>query len=199
MTIYERIYKNLDKLGVMQVLASGRRSARSEVSGVMNLHLDVVLEESSGVVRIALAHYFRQSGDLCCDPDMTIRIDQQHKVAEALTFQQAMPPVYQEVYPEPGLVRPKLKKDLNAFLDQWLKNCLSQGHSFATKVVSRAQALTLVWRKTHRDYKAKREDGRKWIMVLRQGGSTLVPLDQLSDGEIKDRLPPGVELDTAAD
>ena len=49
-------------------------------------------------------------------------------MAEAYSFQQAIPPVYQEVYPEPGKVRPKLKQDLNSFLRQWLQNLIDQDH-----------------------------------------------------------------------
>ena len=47
---------------------------------------------------------------------------------EALTFQQAIPPIYQEVYPEPGKLIPQLKRELNDFLKTWLINLLSQGH-----------------------------------------------------------------------
>jgi hypothetical protein len=32
--------------------------------------------------------------------------------------------IYQEVYPEPGKYYPKLKKELNAFLNDWLKNMI---------------------------------------------------------------------------
>lgn len=35
--------------------------------------------------------------------------------------------IYQVVYPEPGKVSPKLKTDLNKFLNQWLSNLIEQG------------------------------------------------------------------------
>lgn len=47
---------------------------------------------------------------------------------EALTFQQANPPAYHRVYPEPGKVIPRLKRELNAFLGTWLRNLEVQGH-----------------------------------------------------------------------
>ena len=140
-TIYDRIYKKLDKLGVNEVLAAGRDSGKSEVAGFMDLNVNVLYEEKPGVVRVALSHYFKQNGDLCADPDMEIRIFKDQGMAEALTFQQAMPPLFQEVYPEPGKCYPRLQKELNTFLDQWLKNCLSQGHTFKAVSVGRAQAL----------------------------------------------------------
>jgi hypothetical protein len=49
-------------------------------------------------------------------------------LAEAYSFQQAIPPIYQDVYPEPGKVRPKLKKELNSFLRLWLQNLIDQDH-----------------------------------------------------------------------
>ncbi len=51
-----------------------------------------------------------------------------HGRAEALTFQQAVPPIYQEVYPEPGKYSPRLYKELNDFLGLWLRNLEDQGH-----------------------------------------------------------------------
>ena len=51
-------------------------------------------------------------------------------MAEALIFQQAIPPIYQQVYPAPGKVIPALKRSLNSFLLTWLNNAIAQGHSF---------------------------------------------------------------------
>jgi len=135
-TIYDGIYKKLEMLGVIEVLEAGHDSGKSRSSGFMDLSLDILNEETPGVVRIALAHYFEQNGDLCADPDMEIRVYKERQLAEALTFQMAMPPIYQEVYPEPGKVAPRLKKELNSFLNTWLKNCLNQGHSFKAMPVS---------------------------------------------------------------
>jgi len=108
-------------------------AAKSESSGFMDLHFDRLYEEDGSVI-IALAHYFKQNGDMCSDPDMQLRVYPEHRMAEALTFQQANPPVYQEVYPAPGKVNPRLKKKLNSFLSTWLRNCVSQGHRFTSSV-----------------------------------------------------------------
>ncbi len=40
---------------------------------------------------LSMAHYFEQNGDLCQDPEMTVRVFA-HGMVEALTFQQAIPP-----------------------------------------------------------------------------------------------------------
>lgn len=57
-------------------------------------------------------------------PDMEIQIFPAQKMAEALTFQNDYLGIYQEVYPEPGKYYPKLKKELNTFLNDWLRNMI---------------------------------------------------------------------------
>jgi hypothetical protein len=117
---------------------------RFRAPGYMDLVIEVLppCQETGGQV-LSLVHYFLQNGDLCQDPEMTVRLfppgsvafrqltpstDPKHGRAEALSFQQAIPPVYQRVYPQPGLVRPRLRADLNRFLGQWLRNLEEQGH-----------------------------------------------------------------------
>ena len=39
-----------------------------------------------------------------------------------------MPPVYQRIYPEPGSYYRSLRRALNSFLGQWLRNLKAQGH-----------------------------------------------------------------------
>ncbi len=127
--IYEKLYNKLDKLGVLALIAAGAEAAKSEASGFMDLHFDRLYEDQGGIV-ISLAHYFEQNGDLCCDPDMEIRVYPDRGMAEALTFQQALPPIYTVVYPEPGKVDVRAKRDLNDFLSTWLTNAIAQGHHF---------------------------------------------------------------------
>lgn len=87
----------------------------------------------TGAPVLSLCHYFEQNGDLCKDPEMTVRVFEpraaiSHGMVDALTFEQSIPPICQEVYPEPGKVRPKLKQELNSFLGLWLRNLADQGH-----------------------------------------------------------------------
>lgn len=133
MTIYHKIFKHLETLGVIDLLEAGIGSAKSKAVGMMDLSMDRLYSEENGAVRIALAHYFRQNGDLCPDPDMEIRVFPVQKMAEALTFQQTNPCVYREVYPEPGKVNLALKRELNGFLSYWLRNCIAQGHRLCPK------------------------------------------------------------------
>jgi uncharacterized protein YqiB (DUF1249 family) len=124
-TIFERIYEKLEQL--MGDLGAIPEAKKSQVPGFMDLNLDRVYAESGATV-IALSHYYRHpSGDMIPDPDMEIRIAPNQRTAEALTYQDAFR--YQFVYTGDGqLVSTDLKRQLNEFLDQWLSNCLAQGH-----------------------------------------------------------------------
>ena len=53
---------------------------------------------------LSLCHYFEMNGDLCQDPEMTVRVFSSAGMIEALSFQQSLPPIYSVVYPEPGKV-----------------------------------------------------------------------------------------------
>lgn len=128
--IYENIYQKLDRLGVIALITANKDAARSKSEPFMDLHFDRLYEQDGGIV-IALAHYFEQNGDLCSDPDMEVRVYPDRHMAEALTFQQALPPVYTVVYPQPGKVDVAAKRDLNDFLSTWLTNAIRQGHRFS--------------------------------------------------------------------
>ena len=101
-------------------------------------YMDLVVERLpdctvTGAPVLSLCHYFEQNGDLCKDPEMTVRSFEPRAAVtlgmiDALTFEQSIPPIYQEVYPEPLEVRPKLKQQLNDFLATWLCNLAEQGH-----------------------------------------------------------------------
>ena len=94
-----------------------------EDGGLMPLIIQQIGENE-----IAMSHTYEQYGDLMYDPEMTFRIDTENGTLEPLTFRQDGGfPIYQEVYPEPGKWIPRLRNDLSAFTDQWLKNIEMQG------------------------------------------------------------------------
>ena len=51
-------------------------------------------------------------------------------------------------------------------------------------VQERAEKLNRIWRNMHSDYKSLRS-GIRYVLVLREGGTTLVPMYALSDIEIE--------------
>lgn len=94
----------------------------------MPLSIDLLYHDSQeNSTRYAIAHNFIQQGDVMADPDMEIRIYEDTKQAESLTFQQDSLGIYQAVYPIPGQMNLRLKKQLNSFLANWLRNLKEQG------------------------------------------------------------------------
>ena len=132
--VYEKNYERLEKLlGKPPLDLDPEKVYRFRASGFMDLVVETLSPcAETGAQVLSLVHYFEQNGDLCQDPEVTIRVFPSDKgrpgMIEAMTFQQALPPVYQEVYPEPGKFNPQLKRELNAFLATWLNNLRSQGH-----------------------------------------------------------------------
>jgi hypothetical protein len=133
-TIYERNFTRLQAL-MGQPLADLKEHTayRLKAPGFMDLVVEVLLTSpENGTLILSLCHYFEQNGDLCQDPDMEVRVflpnGERPGTVEALTYQQAIPPIYQRVYPEPGKVNPRLRQQLNNFLGLWLRNLKQQGH-----------------------------------------------------------------------
>jgi uncharacterized protein YqiB (DUF1249 family) len=125
--IHARIYANLiAALGKGDDPTRWPSAWKVEKEPYQPLHVDV-LECSTEHVTIALAHYYKQNGDLVPDPDMQVRFYPKHKMAEALTFQNSFG--YHEVYDvQDGvrLVNMNTKRQLNAFLAEWSRNLKSQ-------------------------------------------------------------------------
>lgn len=130
--IYETSYDRLERIGILAALtASNSGYVKMSVPGFMDLHVDLLRKQGDRVI-VSLRHSYVQNGDSMADPDMEVAIIPSMKMAEALTFQQDGVPrlgtIYQQVYPEPGKVNPRLKHELNQFLAQWLQNIIQQGH-----------------------------------------------------------------------
>ena len=124
--IHETIYNKLTKLIPDLETSRFTKARKLKAPGFMDLNIDV-LERSGQHLILALSHYYKHpSGDMIPDPDMEVRINLEHKTAEALSLQDLFG--YRMVYPEPGKVDLRAKKELNQFLSQWLTNLNQQGH-----------------------------------------------------------------------
>lgn len=122
-TIHERIFEKLERL--MGDLREIPESKKSRVPGFMDLNLDRLSPNGSSTL-IALSHYYEHpSGDLIADPDMEICIRPTERMAEARSYQDAYR--YRRVGEE-GTAPVAVRRELNEFLEQWLSNCLAQGH-----------------------------------------------------------------------
>ena len=123
MDIYQQIYNRFIKLTDCSK-PDCELNKNGNLKIKVNAFMDLVIEKLE-VDHYSMTHYFEQNGDLVPDPDMEIKIHHEKKMAEALSYQDQL--IYQVVYPKPGYVDLKLKKDLNKFLLQWLKNLELQG------------------------------------------------------------------------
>jgi len=123
--MHTRIFRKL--LKVIPDLLTIEGSAKSVVEGFMDLHFDILYCEPDRMF-IALSHYYRHpSGDMVADPDMEIAVYPEREMAEAIAYQDSL--VYRRVYSDyETVVDVKAKRELNAFLNQWLTNLIQQGH-----------------------------------------------------------------------
>jgi hypothetical protein len=135
--IYETMFDKLVKIGL--ITASGNLTftghTKIENKPYMDLSVDRLCNTEQKTIIISIAHNFVQNGDLMCDPDMEIEINPEYKTVEALTYQLSSMGIYQQVYSEPGKVYPKIKKDLNGFLNQWLSNLINQGFRVKSNII----------------------------------------------------------------
>ena len=130
--IYETMYNKLVKLGIINQDGSLKFNEYIKLkSGIfMDLNIDHLShKDDDRSIVISLAHNYIQEGDVMADPDMEVKIIPSMKMVEALTFKQDSTGTYQQVYLEDGRFYPTLKKDLNDFLNYWLKNLIEQGFS----------------------------------------------------------------------
>lgn len=120
----QSIYNKLTT--IIPDIAARRSAGKSQLhsDALMDLNLDILSKQNS-YVRIALSHYYKQNGDMIADPDMEIIINTELMTANAMTYQDSM--IFQSAEQDGG-VNQKLVNSLNEFLDQWLQNCIDQGH-----------------------------------------------------------------------
>ena len=83
--------------------------------------------EKVGDDHIAIYHQYESNGELFADPDMSFWINKDEKELHARSFQQDVPPIYQQVV-YGGTFNPKLESELTSFARQWFRNIHSQGY-----------------------------------------------------------------------
>ena len=98
----------------------------------MRLVIEDIGQGPRGHQAISVAHYFVQNGDLCQDPEMAFELVPEGEGVkyEPYMFQQAIPPIYQEVF-ETGTENERLKRQLTSFARTWDRNIGAQGFVIA--------------------------------------------------------------------
>jgi len=92
----------------------------------MPVHVEIIAQHHLSLV-VSIAHYFEQNGDLCQDPEMTFLVNDAG--VYPMTFQQAIPPIYQEAMRVEGegvRFAPRIQRELTTFANSWMKNIQSQ-------------------------------------------------------------------------
>lgn len=94
----------------------------------MRLVIEDIGQGPRGHQAISVAHYFVQNGDLCQDPEVAFELVPQGEGVsyEPFMFQQAIPPIYQEVFAT-GAENARLKRQLTTFAHKWDRNIGAQG------------------------------------------------------------------------
>jgi len=121
--VYQWNYKKLDRLtgGIKEFVSKPENYKKIKNEPFMDLVIECIGENI-----ISLAHYYEQGGDLIPDPDMEIKVMPEFEAVEVLAYQDNFK--YQKVYTEDGKsYYPKLRKELNSFLNFWLNNLKKQG------------------------------------------------------------------------
>ena len=124
------MFDKLVKLGIINQDGSLKfdEYLKLKSGAFMDLNIDHLShKDNENSIVISMAHNYIQEGDVMADPDMEIRIIPDMKMLEALTYQLDSMGIYQEVYLEDGRFNPRLKAELNDFLNIWLKNLIDQG------------------------------------------------------------------------
>lgn len=129
--VYAENFDRMVKLGIIAPDGNLTFSTWLKIDNppYMKLSLDNLYTSEDEII-IAMAHNFTHNGDVMADPDMEIKIIPSMKMVEALTYRLDSLGINQRVYSAPDKYNPKLKKEHNRFLNQWLKGLLDQG--FAT-------------------------------------------------------------------
>lgn len=119
--------KILDKLCEGLSKRGDHRKIDNSDGAFMAACIEIIDRTHQGWHIVSVAHYFEQNGDLCCDPDVTILRAKDGDYA--MTFQQAVPPVFQQPLRIVGgtiHVNEKSQKDLTIFVVEFLTNINEQ-------------------------------------------------------------------------
>jgi hypothetical protein len=98
----------------------------------MRLVIEHIGTGPRGYPAISVAHYFEQNGDLCQDPELCFELVPHgaHVTYEPYLFQQAIPPLYQDVFAT-GAENVRLKRQLTSFAQRWDRNLQAQSFEIA--------------------------------------------------------------------
>jgi len=131
-TIYETNFGLMVKLGIITPdgVPTFKEAKKMKSGAFMDLNIDFLISTDKGII-ISMAHNFVQNGDVMADPDMEIRIVKNAHMVEALSYRQDAMGINNHVYTDEAETHfdVLLKKELNSFLNTWLRNLIDQRFS----------------------------------------------------------------------
>ncbi len=83
--------------------------------------------------RIALAHYSEQNDELMADPEMTVHLIHEMRVAVPESYRNDFVGVMEYTKPKPGFVNVQAQNGQSSFLRRWLINLKQQGFLKGTR------------------------------------------------------------------
>jgi len=124
---YEKWYKQIEKIinqPLEQFMQSDQNYLKIKSNGFMDLNIDKLSSN-----RIAMAHNHIVEGDVIPDPDMEVVINFEYKIVYPVTYQDSFG--YQEAYKfgsnDKAIgVNERVKRELEEFFGQWLRNLKMQ-------------------------------------------------------------------------
>jgi hypothetical protein len=119
--------KILDKLTEGLVKLGDHAKFDNAPTSYMAACIEIIDRTPQGWHVISVAHYFLQNGDMCCDPDVAILRAKDGYYP--MTFEQSIPPVYQQTMKfEDGAIHAneKAQKSLTVFVTELLTNINEQ-------------------------------------------------------------------------
>lgn len=116
---FRRLMEELSAVGHSRIIDNTNKT-------FMPVHVEIVGTQGKSLL-VSVDHYFEQNGDLCQDPEMVFLVNDLGVFP--MTFQQAIPPVYQEAVRFEGERMhyfPRMQRDLTKFANDWMKNIRHQ-------------------------------------------------------------------------
>lgn len=131
MTNRTDLYNLLTKIIPAETLRT-ENYLRLSSPGFMDLVAEV-LSRRGDVLRVSLAHYFQQNGDLVADPDCEIEINLASRNIRPLVIQMAFGPYVRAVdHDQDGMevVHSRRSREIREFLVLWLRNLHDQEFAY---------------------------------------------------------------------
>lgn len=124
-TAYDKL---VDLTHAFKGLQTDGDAVKIQSGGFMDLSINRLYTVNGGFV-ISLTHYFEQNGDLVPDPHLEIFVSDATRTAWAMAIQHSTGHYAQGMKIENGqfFKAPRVQRDIQSFLGQWLRNLKAQG------------------------------------------------------------------------